>query len=307
MTTTSFSNSTRQSTVSADSLSRMQNPTRAQATVAAAYRHTPYASRGGGIATPQHPNLVSFTSPSGGIGLSTITALVALTLSSQDVECALLDVDIPHGGMGILLGIEHEPGLSLQDIDAPLGQIDGKALNLELPHWEDVNVLASATWRGSLPEWWQIQAAIQALCEANQIVLADAGDGAVWEYMPELLMAQHVIAVELSVLGLARAKAHLSQLQRLRQELLGGNGDQAAPIVVLTEPRGAPLRSTSSAIAVTEAIAYLGGDALGPIQHVPRLCADILEGLGIGATPRCNRPAIEALSERVLESANIRA
>ena len=49
--------------------------------------------------------------------------LVALTLSMQDIDCALLDADIPHGGLGILLGIEHEPGLSLQDIDAPLGRI----------------------------------------------------------------------------------------------------------------------------------------------------------------------------------------
>ena len=302
---TSFSNNAYRRPAPVGSGLQMHTPAGNPSPIAGAPATMPHAGHGSLIATPRYPNLVSFTSPSGGIGLSTITALVALTLSMQDIDCALLDADIPHGGLGILLGIEHEPGLSLQDIDAPLGQIDGKAFNHELPHWEGISVLACASWRGQLPEWWQMQAAIQALCEANRMVLADVGDGTVWEYVPELLMAQHVIAVELSVLGLARAKAHLARLQRLRQEIQGDNADRLAPIVVLTEPRGAPRRSASSTIATTEAIAYLGGDALGPVQHVPRLCADILEGLGIETTPRCNRPTIEALSERVLQSATM--
>lgn len=266
----------------------------------------PSVHRAGTFIANGCPNLVSFTSPSGGIGLSTITALVALTLSMQNVGCALLDADLPHGGLGILLGIEHEPGLSLQDIDAPLGTIDGKALDLELPHWEDIGVLACASWRGPMPEWWQMQAAMHALCEANQVVLADVGDGTVWEYVPELLLAQHVIAVELSVLGLARAKEHLARLQRLQREFQEDGDEHATPIIVLTEPRGAPKRSTSSAIATSEAIAYLGGDALGPIQHVPRLCGDILDGLGIGAVPRCNRLAVQALADRILEPLDAR-
>lgn len=302
---TSFSNNTYRRPAPASSALQAHTSAGRQSSIANAHTPMPHTGYGSIIATPRYSNLISFTSPSGGIGLSTITALVALTLSMQDIDCALLDADIPHGGLGILLGIEHEPGLSLQDIDAPLGRIDGKAFNLELPHWEGINVLACASWRGQLPEWWQMQAAIQALCEANRMVLADVGDGTVWEYVPELLMAQHVVAVELSVLGLARAKAHLARLQRLRQELQGDDIDHPAPIVVFTEPRGAPKRSASSAIATTEAIAYLGGDALGPIQHVPRLCADILEGLGIESTPRCNRPTIEALSDRIVQSSNI--
>ncbi|WP_145885649.1 P-loop NTPase [Bifidobacterium angulatum] len=209
MTMTSFSNNTYRRPAPASSALQAHTSAGRQSSIANVHTPMPHTGYGSIIATPRYSNLISFTSPSGGIGLSTITALVALTLSMQDIDCALLDADIPHGGLGILLGIEHEPGLSLQDIDAPLGRIDGKAFNLELPHWEGINVLACASWRGQLPEWWQMQAAIQALCEANRMVLADVGDGTVWEYVPELLMAQHVVAVELSVLGLARAKAHL--------------------------------------------------------------------------------------------------
>ena len=176
---TSSSNNTYRRPAPASSALQAHTSAGRQSSIANVHTPMPHTGYGSIIATPRYSNLISFTSPSGGIGLSTITALVALTLSMQDIDCALLDADIPHGGLGILLGIEHEPGLSLQDIDAPLGRIDGKAFNLELPHWEGINVLACASWRGQLPEWWQMQAAIQALCEANRMVLADVGDGTV--------------------------------------------------------------------------------------------------------------------------------
>ncbi|MBW3093787.1 hypothetical protein KIH75_00875 [Bifidobacterium sp. 64T4] len=271
------------------------------------FAHTAYASRmpsegpGRALAVPSYPNLAVFSSPSGGIGLSTLTALSALSLSEQGIGCALLDADIPNGGLGILLGIEHEPGLSLQDIDAPLGQIDGKALNRELPHWEDINVLACTSWRGSPPEWWELQAAIRALCEANRMVLADIGDGGAWENVPELLMARQIVAVEQTVLGLARAKAHLARLRHMQRERAGNGKPPNEPIIILVEPRGVPKRLAASTIATTEAIAYLGDDVLGPLRNAPRLCADILDGLGIAAVPKSNRAAIQALTGQLLD------
>ena len=66
-----------------------------QSSIANAHTPMPHTGYGSIIATPRYSNLISFTSPSGGIGLSTITALVALTLSTQDIDCALLDADIP--------------------------------------------------------------------------------------------------------------------------------------------------------------------------------------------------------------------
>ena len=271
-----------------------------------AVTHTAYTARipsedpRNAIVTPDHPNLVAFSSPSGGIGLSTLTALIALNLSEQGVDCALLDADIPNGGLGILLGIEHEPGLCLQDLDAPLGHIDGKALNRELPHWEDINVLACASWRGSAPEHWEMRAAIQALCEANSMVLADIGDGDIWGHVPELLMARQVVAVELTVLGLARAKAHLARLRCLQRDYAGNNDPPDEPIVILMEPRGVPKRLTPSTIATTEAVSYLGDDVLGPLRNAPKLCADILDGLGIAAVPKSNRATIQALTDQLL-------
>ena len=246
-------------------------------------------------------NLVAFSSPSGGVGLSTLLALTALTLHQKHVQCALLDADLTGGGLGVLLGIEHEPGLSMQDLDAPLGHIEGEALNLELPHWERMPVLAHTPWRGKNPDRWQMQAAAQAMCEANQLVLADIGRAQIWQRAPELALAQQVVAVELSVLGLARAKAHLAALRRVHESLAGLASVPQSPIIVAREPRGAPRRSAATTVATAEAIAYLGADILGPVRHTPALCSDILEGLGIREVPRRNRRVVGALAEQLAE------
>ena len=252
--------------------------------------------------TLRHSNLAAFSSPSGGVGLSTLLALTALTLHQKHVQCALLDADLSGGGLGVLLGIEHEPGLSMQDLDAPLGHIEGEALNLELPHWERMPVLAHTPWRGDNPDSWQMQAATQAMCEANQVVLADVGRAQVWQSSPELALAQQVVAVELSVLGLARAKAHLAALRRVRESFAGSAASKPrSPIIVAMEPRGAPRRSAATTVATAEAIAYLGADILGPVRHTPALCSDILEGLGIREVPRRNRRVVGALAERLAE------
>lgn len=197
----------------------------------------------------------------------------------------------------MLLGIEQEPGLSMQDLNAPLGHIDGEALNLELPHWERMPVLAHTPWRGDDPDHWQIQAAMQAMCEANQLVLADIGRARMWERIPESALSVQVVAVELSVLGLARAKAHMETLKHIRASFAGIEAEP--PIIVAMEPRGAPRRSAATTVATAEAIAYLGADVLGPVRQAPTLCSDILKGLGIQRVPRRNRRILRALAEQL--------
>jgi len=285
-------------------------------------------------------NLVVFTSPSGGIGTSTLMALTGVSLTSRGVECALLDADLDGGGLDVLLGIEHEPGLSLQDLDAPLGHIDGAALNREVPEWEGMRVLAHTPWRGSNPQWWELEAAADALAEANDIVLADVGRGTILAHMPRFAAAHQVVVVDLSVLGMARAKSHVATLDRMRDAALGTvrnalRGDPRStprsaahgllrnrrhghdraditdiedpPIMIGVEPRGVARKSPASSVAVEEAVAYLGEDVLGPLRCTPSLCADILAGLGIRAVPKRNRRAVDALGDGILEGVGIRA
>ncbi|WP_239457427.1 P-loop NTPase [Bifidobacterium pullorum] len=237
-------------------------------------------------------NIVTFTSPSGGTGLSTLAAMLAWSLSSMDLRCALVDADVDGGGLDVLLGIEDEPGLTMQELHAPLGSLDGDALNLELPVWEHVRVLAFAPWRGEAPDPWEVQAAVHALAGANRVVLVDAGRGRSLAEAPDLVSGMHLVGVELSVLGLARAKAHLA---RLRREGAG------PPLAVGFETRGAP--RGAGIVALAEAADYLGITVLGPIKADARLCGGILEGLGIESIPRRNRKTVEGIAVRIARQA----
>ena len=264
-----------------------------------------------GTTTARLGNLVTFTSPGGGVGLTTLMAMCGLTLGKRGVGCALMDADLGGGGLGVLLGIEHEQGLSLQDLNAPLGHIEGDALNHELPRWEGMPVLANAPWSGEDPDWWEMQAAVRALCEANEIVLADAGRGVVLEHVPELAEARHIVAVELSALGLARARSHLAMLDRLSSrddedddaQSAGDPGEKEPPIIIGVEPRGASKRAMTSSVALQEAIARFGDEALGPLHGDPATCADIMNGLGVKTVPKVDKRTIESLSDLIVEPA----
>ena len=257
------------------------------------------SARAGGVRrdaarTTPRGTVVVFTSPSGGIGTSTLTALTGLTLHGRDVECALFDADLDGGGLDVLLGIEHESGLTLQDLDAPLGHIEGEALNHELPQWDGIHVLAHTPWRGERPDWWELEAAAEALADANDVVLVDAGRGGAIPHVPPFAKARQVMVVDLTVLGMARARAHL--------DWLSGTADGAGgepPVIVGVEPRGTPRHRTASSMALTEAIAYLGEDVIGPLRVTPSLCADMLEGLGIRSVPKRNRRAVDALADEI--------
>ena len=240
---------------------------------------------------PVQDNVIVLSSASGGIGLTTLAATIAWTLTQRGISCALLEADLHGGGLDALLGMEDHGGLRLQEIDAPLGSIDGKALNQEIPRWEGVRLLPSSPWRGDPPDWWEIQAAVRALAGENQALLVDAAHGEALGDIPELQQATHLVAVDLSVVGLARAKTHVKRLLAM--------GGRPQPLLVGVMPRGAPKRH-AGVVAMAEATVYLEDTLLGPIKTDAKLCGDMLEGMGIQAIPRCNRNAINAIADALL-------
>ena len=235
-------------------------------------------------------NILTCTAASGGIGLSLTAALLARALSGRDLTCALVDLDLIGGGLDILLGIEQNPGTRFDSLDAPLGEVDGDALNQELPVWDSVRVLSHNPWNGPTPPWWSVQAAIRALSDTNGIVVVDAGRGTGLADIPELETSPRLIAVELSVLGLARAKTHLRQAR---------DRHAAADVILVgMQPRGIG-RQASGPVGVDEAEDYLGQSFDACMHADPKLCSDILSGLGAQNVARRNRLAVDALAERV--------
>lgn len=70
-------------------------------------------------------------------------------------------------------------------------------MNHELMMWEGVRVLPYDPWSARQPDWWEVQAAIRALAETNDVVIVDAGQGGLIETVPDLRSGMQVIAAEL--------------------------------------------------------------------------------------------------------------
>lgn len=77
---------------------------------------------------PFPKNVVIGSAANSGIGLSTTLALLASNIASKKYVVALIDADISNGGLDVLLGLEQDEGRRLQEVQAPLGRLDGYVL-----------------------------------------------------------------------------------------------------------------------------------------------------------------------------------
>lgn len=255
---------------------------------------------GAADSSAERSNVIVCSSASGGIGASTAVALLArelaLELRHDERHISLVDADIcaSGGGMDVLLGLEREGGKRWHEVQAPLGSLDGRALYAELPQWQDVAILSFAPWREPHPQWWDVQAAVRALADDGNVVVVDAGRGSVVKTVPLLMAAHHVVFLELSVLGLARAKAHVAWL-RGAEEFRGGIAAVAG-----VEPTGSA--RGRGVLSVARAERYMGCDVCGPIRADNRLCSDVLEGMGLGSVPRKVRGGVKRLASLVMDA-----
>lgn len=244
-------------------------------------------------ATPfsQHTRMVVFTAPSSGTGLSTLAAMFALETSNGGLRTALIDLDVHAGGLDVILGIEGESGLRMSEVSAPLGHLSGSALCAELPQWEGIAVLGADPWNGPIPNTWELQAVIEALAQLHEVIVMDAGQGAA---VKQLGLDDHtkiVILVEMSVLGMARAKSHIA-------EMIQCFGKQNLYIVG-THPAIAGRRCAKMSIA--DANAYLQVIMLGALVPNRRLAVAVIQGLGISQTPKAYQSLLSTLVREVVD------
>ena len=237
--------------------------------------------------------MVVLSSAVAGVGVSTLAAMLARTLTQRGVKCVLVDADLQGGGLDVLLGIENEDGSRFGDINAPLGNVDGKALLRELPVWDGVPVLSCDPWKIENPQWWEIQACIRALAQTRRTVIVDMANHTGLDGLKACAGALHIVAVEMTVLGLARAKTWLKSLGTV-----DGNGG-SSPILVGIEPRGTIRNRGTTGVA--EAQEYLECEIGIVIRPDGKLCSALLEGLGLRKPNTTMRKALERLADRVQE------
>ncbi|WP_148140066.1 hypothetical protein [Bombiscardovia coagulans] len=244
-----------------------------------------------------------------GVGLTTSLALCASHLQKRGHQCALLDLDLEAGGMDVLLGLESDPGLRLNDIEAPLGRIDAAALDHEVLKWEGMNVLSCDPWKGDPPQWWDIEAALKALSQSNDIVLIDGGRGQCIEQLELLEDQPCVLLVELSILGLARTQSFLMNMAESKVNSSTSQGPvrdfsywkrcmQEKVHVVAVDPRG--LRG-SPPVSRIEAEDFLECKIVASFKPQQQLTSDLLRGLGVRRLPRAYRKSIAELCYQIEE------
>ncbi|WP_143248871.1 hypothetical protein [Bifidobacterium tissieri] len=290
-----------------------------------------FAAAGGGAGN----GVIMFLSSSGGVGSTVLTALCAWHLTMRNRTCALVDADFTAGGMDVTLGIETEPGMRWSSVSAPLGRIEPRSLMHELPEWEETVVLAADPWNDGAPDWWEVDAAMRALSEACELVLVDGGH-ADSEHTLRMQARVRVVVVELSVLGLARARGLLMRLKESqggggrhgggRHGGGGGSGGarggsagarqgarsrsggrhggpggivslaSTTTLLVGIKPAAAP---RSGVVTLDEAEGYLGSPLVAIFTHDRSISRSVLSGTGIPAVPRRYRRSLNTLCDRL--------
>ena len=247
---------------------------------------------------PFPKNVVIGSAANSGIGLSTTLALLASNIASKKYVVALIDADISNGGLDVLLGLEQDEGRRLQEVQAPLGRLDGYVLRCELLHWNNVDILAYSPWKNQEPKPWVIEAAIRGLAKACDVVIVDIGSGLsarkLLQDLPTLAEVPTIFAAELSVLGLARLRAHWRNLELDNKNY----AKNLTSIVAGLNPRG--LSNRFCPVEVGEACDYLLCNVEGPIGHDSKMYEDIIGGYGIRGVPKCAQATVGKITTWLL-------
>src|SRR5665648_314116 len=86
---------------------------------------------------------VTVVGAAGGVGASTLAALLARRRAADGARVALVDLDPGRGGIEVLLGIEAQAGARWSDLAQVRGTLAGGDLDGLLPRWHGVDVLST--------------------------------------------------------------------------------------------------------------------------------------------------------------------
>ena len=242
-----------------------------------------------------------FLSASGGIGLTTMTALMGKQLRDMALSCALVDLDLDGGGMDVLVGVEGAPGMRLGRIHAPLGRVDPQALREELPTWDGIPLLSNDPWSAPPQGWWDLDAAVSAMAGFADLLLIDAGRGRGLGNLRSLKGLPSLLMVDMTVLGLARAKALLHALNGRSN---AGDRAQDSPLISCRPPMALigmmpTQHRVSHGVDPEQAEEFLGRSLDVVLKPQPKLSASVLDGRGLERVPRAYARALHPLVERI--------
>lgn len=272
-------------------------------------------------------HVVVVRSGSGGVGVSVFCALLALSLAQTQKQVGLIDASLRTGGLEVMLGLEEAEGLRWSGVMAPMGRLDPQAFVSELMHWEGVDVLSADPWNLMDLQKWEIEAAYRAVIAAERWTVVDApGESDIDGCLPPCdgdvsadnagctgkVSCCAIVLVELSVLGLVRAKAVIRALKNPISETAESYGNRGVPVlenrshsqkpddvVVIGVPAHLSCSKAKMLVSKEEAAVYLDTDILGVLAGDARLEKDISAGLGVRGVPRKYQALLASVIERL--------
>lgn len=171
--------------------------------------------------TPSGPaRLVAVVGACGGAGASVLAAAVARTLRRKAGATALVDLDLPGGGLDVLLGVEDQAGARWPDLVDARGTVDGEGLVAALPRWGAVPLLSGSRHdtSGQAVDDAVVLDVATALLRSGHRVVLDAARPPAWRGSTRSLVAAAdavVLVVPLTAPAVAGAVATTALLERL--------------------------------------------------------------------------------------------
>ncbi|MDO4913157.1 MAG: hypothetical protein Q3961_01235 [Bifidobacteriaceae bacterium] len=240
--------------------------------------------------------IIACSSASGGVGLSTLIGLLAIIHEESKQQCVLVDLDIQSGGLDVLLGLEHERGLRIGDVRAPLGKIDDLALNAELIQWRNHKVLAHNIWHQETPQWWEVKTILEALQKHNDLIFIDSSRNVKRLQKCGVAIHAHIVAVEPTVLGMSRAKAHCIAIAQHYTQY----EHNKIPSILLVVMRTRHATKRVQYVTTQDVQAYVEYPVAGVIEYDAQLYKRMDMGLSIQKISRKNKKALLSLKRLIV-------
>ncbi len=224
--------------------------------------------------------VVTVVGGSGGVGASTLAALLACRAARRGRAVVLVDLDPYGGGLDLLMGAEQATGWRWPRLAGAAGYLGD--LSGQLPQVEGVSVLSMA--RGFTPDVTRepLAAVVASLQRSFELVLIDPGRAALVNVRESLRLATSVLLLVGTTLRSVAAARQLADALELSD----------ARLVVRDQPGG-----SVPAAAVAESIALPKGLRL-PEDAALRAAAENGDPPGYRARAGCLRAA-----DRILETA----
>ena len=208
-----------------------------------------------------HGRAVVVVGAAGGVGASTLAALLAARWAADGRPVALVDLDARSGGIEVLLGIEGADGARWPDLAGMRGPVGAAELHGVLPRWGAVEVLG--TDRRAAPlDAAAVGAVWSALLESGRTVVAD---------LPARALGREGLA-DLARTGLG--------VLVTGQDVLGVATAAAAGAALAPGSRLVLRRRAGARVAPAQVASALGLPLLGLLPTDRRVAGAVDRGLG---------------------------